>query len=95
MEDWRDETVVYFKEKLEEIVGRIVDNQDDEKLTGKEVIFTGADGNIVKKYYGEITDGSAGFLENSIREAIEEFGDSISNEQKIAVMMKVIEEMTA
>ena len=56
--------------------------------------FTGSDGKKVKKFYESEDDSTSYFLKNAMEEAMEEFGDSLEVNQKVAVLVQMIEKLT-
>ena len=62
---------------------------------GRQMIeFTGSDGKKVKKFYEAEDDSTSYFLKNAMEEAMEEFGDSLEVNQKVAVLVQMIEKLT-
>ena len=95
MEDWLPETAQNFLEDMknvkEELERSAPDNAETEGQ--KKVIFTDAQGKLVERSFRQEEDGVGVFLKNAIREAIEEFGDSMDTSQKVAVLVETLEEV--
>ena len=91
--DWTDEIAESFGDTLSRIKEMITESDAYETPVGKcKIQFTTSSGDVVEKYYSdEEEDGTAYFMQNSLENVWEEFGDTLSKEQKLAVVMKVIE----
>ena len=91
--DWTDEMADSFEDVLGSTKALIEKNEVTETSAGKcKVQFTTSAGELVEKFYSdEEEDGTAYFMQNSMENVWEEFGDTLSKEQKLAVIMKVIE----
>ena len=58
------------------------------------MIFTNSKGFEVKKSFRmQENDGISEYLENEIESALEEYGDSLETNQKISVMLRMIEKL--
>lgn len=96
IEDWNDASLEEFKKAFrkmkEEIEAVHVENAD---MAGRnKILFTDSEGNAVEKYYeAELDDSTSYFLKNAIEEAMEEFGDSLEMNQKVAVLVQTIEKL--
>ena len=91
LEDWNEETLGYYKKQLEAMM-EVLTGSEQEVMEGKkEVSFTGEDGVAVHRYFSAEIDGTAEFLQNEMLSVMEEFGESVEPEQKMAVLMKMIE----
>ena len=53
-----------------------------------------AEGNEVMKYFdAEITDSASIYLQNMIEEALDDFGDTLEMNQKVAVLVQAIRKL--
>lgn len=95
VEDWKDETYDEYKKRLIEIkreVEEIKENTTSENMN--RLIFTSSDGKNIERYYeANEEDAISYFLKNAIEETIDEFGGSLETNQKIAVLVKTIEQL--
>lgn len=91
--DWTDAMAESFGDTLSKMKMMITERDVSEAPEGKcKIQFTTSTGDVVEKYYSdEEEDGTAYFMQNSLENVWEEFGDTLSKEQKLAVVMKVIE----
>ena len=82
-----------LKKLLEEIVR--VDGESASSGNGSNTItFLSSDGKKFEKSYAQTEEDSTSyFLKNAIESAMEEFGDSLDQNQKLAVLVKTIEEL--
>lgn len=96
IEDWKDESeeefVVSFKEAIETVDAL----SDSKKDSVGEYSFTFKDstGEIVERNYDFVEDDSTSyFLRNAIESALDDFGDSLETNQKVAVLVQTIEQL--
>ena len=53
-----------------------------------------ANGNEIAKYYdADVSDSTSIYLQNMIDEALEDFGDTLEMNQKVAVLVQAIEKL--
>lgn len=79
--------------KLEEIKSEIARSKEV-KETGSKLIFTNSKGfEIQKTFQIQERDGISEYLENEIESALEDYGDSLETNQKISVMLRMIEKL--
>ena len=61
---------------------------------GSRFILQDAEGNEVMKYFdAEITDSTSIYLQNMIEEALDDFGDTLEMNQKVAVLVQAIRKL--
>lgn len=96
MEDWRDESLKQYEEELARLKAEIehIGMEQSESGSRQMIEFTGSDGKKVKKFYEAEDDSTSYFLKNAMEEAMEEFGDSLEVNQKVAVLVQMIEKLT-
>ena len=96
MEDWRDESLKQYEEELARLKAEIehIGMEQSESGSRQMIVFTGSDGKKVKKFYEAEDDSTSYFLKNAMEEAMEEFGDSLEVNQKVAVLVQMIEKLT-
>lgn len=96
MEDWRDESLKQYEEELARLKAEIehIGMEQSESGSRQMIEFTGSDGKKVKKFYEAEDDSTTYFLKNAMEEAMEEFGDSLEVNQKVAVLVQMIEKLT-
>lgn len=95
IENWNEsikekflEDIRFIRYQVESIV------EKDSLKNGKQKLsFIDSNNQKVVKYYKEITENTAYFLRNTIAEAIDEFGDSISLNDKVAVLVEMLEKV--
>lgn len=96
VEDWNDSSVSQFQEELHQMrveVENIQDSSTDSESKSK-FILQDADGNEIMKYFdAEITDSTSIYLQNMIEEALEDFGDTLEMNQKVAVLVQAIKKL--
>ena len=90
IEDWEDNTYKIFYEKLSNIIKEI-DSLNDTKDEFSETVEINDGVRVIKKYIApdEITQiGKT--LQNNIEDTIEEYGNSISENERIKILLQVI-----
>ena len=95
IEDWKEHSFEQYQEKLQQIVEEVSLCEEQSTASGgQRFVFTNQDGVEVEKYLSVTSeDTSCEFLENEIECALEEFEDTLETDQKIAVMLKMIEKL--
>lgn len=95
MEDWTPETAEIFRRSFAEALEEINSSTQEleENYPGRKIMFTDREGNPVERYFREEKSGVGDFLKNAIKEAMEEFGDSLEPAQKAAVLVETLEEL--
>lgn len=88
IDDWRDGMLDCFKKNWEELCDELESEHMEESADGL--------GNLLNGDYADTEDNStAYFLKNAIKEAIDEFGDSLETKEKVAVLARVLAELVA
>lgn len=69
--------------------------QNDSTHTGRQhLVFTNHQGEKIERFYEDTEDDSTSyFLKNAILDALEEFGDSLETNQKVAVLVQTLEKL--
>lgn len=96
VEDWNDQIKTAFLEDINQIKSQIEEKKTASAAqTGqKEIFLKNADGIEIHKYYDADTeDTTSGFLRNMIEEALDNFGDSLETNQKVAVLAETLEKL--
>lgn len=95
LEDWNDETREQFKRELQQAKNEIESINEEATETGGmcQIILKDADGRKIEKFYDNQEDSTSVFLKNMIDEALEDFGDSLETNQKVAVLIQAITEL--
>lgn len=95
IEDWNDDSKEKFLTELKTIKNQLEQVTGEKNENGKNMFhFIDSEGNEVEKFYEPDTDDSVSyFLKNAIDDALEEFGDSLETNQKLAVLVQTIEEL--
>lgn len=94
IEDWKENGLAQYEEGLKQL--KIEMEQAKEKQTEnvQKLIFTNSHGVEVKKYFQAVkTDGTSRFLQNEIEDTLEDYADSLETNEKIAVMLQLIEKL--
>ncbi len=92
--DWREESIVAFEKQLQEVVKEVAQERKESVEGKRHLSFTGTDGAIVEKYLEQTeTDSVYEFMTAALHDAIDEFGDSLQKEQKIAACLEVLEQL--
>lgn len=96
VEDWRDDTIVLFDAELSKVKEQIehIKDKSANKEKQSRIILKDAKGNEIEKYYEANTEDSTSmYLKNVMSEALEEFGDTLEKNQKVAVLVEMLEEL--
>lgn len=96
MEDWNDELRKQFVNDLEKVRREVEKSVGEaQKEEGKQEIFLKtAEGVEIHKFYeADTKDSTSEFLKNMIEEALDNFGDSLETNQKVAVLAETLEKL--
>ena len=97
LEDWKDDSIGQYRQELAKIRHTIEELEDtDEQQTGQNVIsFVNGEGQRIEKFYDPVTEDSTSyFLKNAIEDALDEFGDTLEVNQKVAVLVEMLDRLT-
>lgn len=96
MEDWNDKTPEAFRKELLEIKEKIeeVSGKQEKEAGGRTIILKDSSGKSIQKNYDmDAEDSTSAYLKNMIDEAMEEFGNTLEMDQKVAVLVEVLENL--
>ncbi len=95
VEDWNDDSLEKYAREIHSTrieIENIQEELSEGEDTNKIVLTHGQ--HSIEKFYSNIGDDSTGyFLQNAINEAIEQFGDSLEMNQKVAVLVQTLEKL--
>ena len=89
--DWAINTQEVFKKQFSRICITFNESQK-EKESIQKIIIT-RNGKSFERKYAETLDPTTELLENVIEEAFSDFGESISNEEKVALLVRMIQKI--
>ncbi len=95
IEDWKEDSLEQYKTGLQKIKAEI-EQLAEKDMEGKHrIIFTNSQGKEIERHFEpeEDEDGNGQFFQNEIESALEEFGDSLETNQKVSIMVKMIEKL--
>ena len=95
LEDWNDAAKEHFSTALVQVKEEIEGISEElPEASGKcQIILKDASGRTIEKFYDSQEDSTTAFLKNMIDEALEDFGESLETNQKVAVLIKSITEL--
>lgn len=95
VEDWKEETFLQYEGTLQNIKEELMQLENDSEEGMQKLVFTNRMGQEVVKHLRmeQEDDGISEYLQNEIESALEEFGDSMETNQKITVMVRMIEKL--
>lgn len=96
VEDWNDISKEQFVLSLEQIKKEVEGIQDSIESTENKsrLILQDTKGNEIAKYFdADVSDSTSIYLQNMIEEALEDFGDTLEMNQKVAVLVQAIEKL--
>ena len=67
--------------------------ENDKDASGSShILLTDQNGNAIEKYYNaDISDTTSLYLKNMLEEALEDFGNTLETNQKVAVLVQTLE----
>ena len=96
IDDWRDGMLENFKSGWDEFCDEL-ESEREERASGIGGLFAGGQSqSLLGGGDVDLDDNSTTyFLKNAIKEAIDEFGDSLETREKVAVLARVLAELVA
>ena len=101
LEDWDDNTIFHFKEAIAAYKTTAEKYQEkaeqaasspNEQIEGYQITYKSDQGETVTKHFGQVeTSMRAKLLQNRVTQAISEFGQAISDEEKRQVLMDILQ----
>lgn len=94
MEDWKENGLEQYSESLKQLKEEMEAAESRQTENVQTLIFTNSHGIEVKKYFQAAeVDGTSKFFQNEIEDTLEDYADSLETNQKIAVMLQMIEKL--
>jgi hypothetical protein len=95
IEDWRDDSLDMFIEALTEAINTVdnIGSESDSNLGEYTFMIKDSSGDIIERNYDFADDSTSYFLKNAIESALDDFGDSLETNQKVAVLVQTIEQL--
>ena len=96
IEDWKENGIQQYSNALSKIITELeqITDNNEQKDEVQKIIFTNSKGREVEKYFQiEEEDITSTFLQNEMESALEEYGDTLETNQKISVMVRMIEKL--
>lgn len=95
IDDWRDGMIESFEKGWNDFCNEL-ENSVDDNTALNSIILKGGGGSLLERSYEDIDDDSTSyFLENAIKDALDEFGDSLETNEKVAVLARVLAKLVA
>ena len=92
MESWNDGSKAQYFEQLQAVQAELSEAVQNEESAASSVIFIEPDGSQMQKQYTVEEDSSMVFLKNALQEVMEEFGDALTENQRVNVLMDLLKE---
>lgn len=93
LDSWNDKSLDKYLETLAEIKTEVEAMSDEIINTGKnELVFIDKNGEIQKRYYEFVDENTGSILRNIIEESLEDFTDLSAND-KVAILIEMIEKV--
>lgn len=96
VEDWNAGSFMEYKEAMQTIRLEIEGMKDAalaDEAGQSSIEFTNSQGQRVKKFFRTEDDSTSYFLKNAMEEAMDEFGETLEVNQKVSVLVAMIDEL--
>lgn len=96
IEDWKENSSEQYQAELQKIKDEIEQLAKEESRKGsRKIIFTNEKGVEIERHFDaeEEENGVSQFFRNEIESALEEFGDTLEMNQKVSVMVEMLEKL--
>ena len=90
IESWNDTSKGQYIEKIQQVMAELSEALETDGEAGSSVIFIDENGMQVKKNYTLEEDSSMDFLKNALEDVLEEFGDALTENQRVNVLMELL-----
>ena len=91
-ENWNDNSLVVYADELTKVKTEI-ENIKEQKVIGKaELIFSGKNGNEIRKYYEPVNESDGSILRNMLEDFMEDYEDMSAND-RVAILLEIIEKI--
>lgn len=93
IEDWKTGISEKFRVELQEILDEIESKKEQTAQDTQKILLMGEDGTPIERFYAYTPDKlsvSATFFQRALDDVIEEYGDSIENNEIIGILMDTI-----
>lgn len=96
VEDWNPDSLTQYTEAMRNIRMEIEGMQDVDITDAQgqnSIEFTNSHGQRVKKFFQTEDDSTSYFLKNAMEEAMDEFGDTLEVNQKVSVLVAMLDHL--
>ena len=94
VEAWNDKSIYDFKEKLEVILQDISQIKDNSISIGNyKLKFIGHDNTPIELYYNPVGEEKGTIFRNIVEDTIDQFEDDLSVNDRVAILLEMIEKM--
>ena len=90
IEDWQENTYVKFMSQFEQIMEEIKSIKNTNKNEQEMVVISEGNKEIKKYISSQEITALGSTLKNNIEDSLEEYGDSISESEKIKILLQLI-----
>lgn len=95
IENWSTGMIEEYQKQLNNLKQEVECTRDEENISEKrKIVFTDSTGNLVEKYYeNNMEDSTSYFLKNELNNVLDEFGESLEINQKVSILVQIINEL--
>lgn len=92
IENWNEGSLDEFSRKLDTVKTEIETIRDEKSEGKKKLTFVGKNGNTVEKYYETVDERTGAILRNILEDTLEEF-DDLSVNDRVGILLEMIEKV--
>lgn len=93
LDSWNENTLNEYVQELKRIKNEVESIQDNNNDDKKKLVFIGKDGTQIEKYYEQVDEGTGDILRNLLEDTLEDFEDMSAND-KVAILLEMIEKIS-
>ena len=96
VEDWNDNTIIAFSEGFDTLIKELEEKRNDDNISSaNKVTLTSPNGTreCLYDFEPDNISPSAYFFKNALDEMIEEYGETLDNNEKIGILVQMVEKL--
>lgn len=90
IENWKDGSMEAYIACLDQIIKELSASEGEHQAGEPRILLSDGQGGVVEKQYKKEEDSTMDFLKNALEDAMDEFGDALTTNQKVNVLAEML-----